>query len=157
MENINIKNLNMENLSDIEWESICNACGICCLCKIRDASTGLLFMTTLACDSLDLKTKKCTNYENRLKNKNCEKVDLKLVDAGRGISMKCAYDNMRFGEPNTKIEIDWSKVKHLKNIGFFKTMSDYIVWDSADWFRANHRINHPCVGHAVFGSHRAGK
>jgi uncharacterized cysteine cluster protein YcgN (CxxCxxCC family) len=43
----------LEDLSQTEWESLCDGCGKCCAIKIRDDETGDVFYTDIACRLLD--------------------------------------------------------------------------------------------------------
>lgn len=51
-------------MSPVEWESLCDGCGKCCLHKIREKS-GVLKMTNVACRLLDTKSCRCSNYRRR--------------------------------------------------------------------------------------------
>lgn len=55
----------LDQMTEAEWESLCDGCGRCCLHKIRDDETSELSFTNVACKLLDLGTCQCGNYHDR--------------------------------------------------------------------------------------------
>ncbi len=61
------KTKRLEDMTDAEWESLCDGCGRCCLHKLREEDTGELVHTSVACRLLDLKSCRCSDYPNRVR------------------------------------------------------------------------------------------
>lgn len=55
----------LEELSEAEWEALCDGCGKCCLLKLEDEDSGKVTYTTIACRLFDDKTCRCGNYALR--------------------------------------------------------------------------------------------
>ena len=75
-----------------EWESLCDGCGRCCIYVLHNEETDEVFETDIACKLFDVKKRRCTDYENRMKKvKDC--VQLTPDNAGtlKWMPPSCAY------------------------------------------------------------------
>ncbi len=52
-------------MTEPEWEALCDGCGKCCLNKLEDIDTGELIFTRVACRLFDDTTCRCANYAER--------------------------------------------------------------------------------------------
>ena len=56
----------LSDMTEAEWEALCDGCGICCLEKIEYEDTKEVELTCVACLYLDTEKCVCRDYENRL-------------------------------------------------------------------------------------------
>ncbi len=59
------KTKSLAEMSDQEWESLCDGCGKCCLAKLEDAVSGEIHWTSIGCRLFDEKSCRCRDYDNR--------------------------------------------------------------------------------------------
>ena len=87
----------IDKMTDTEWESLCDECGLCCQIRLEDWTTGKMKFTTAACKFLCLKTHKCSDYANRQKNvSDCIKITPENVYKLRWLPDTCAYRLVAF-------------------------------------------------------------
>lgn len=88
------KKIPLLEMTDEQWEAVCDGCGLCCFRKFIDGrgkNTRLIY-TAVACDCLDLKTGKCRNYGGRFKiNRECVHLTKKNVADFKWLPETCAY------------------------------------------------------------------
>ena len=51
---------NLAEMTDSEWESLCDGCAKCCLHKLEDEDSQELHYTNVACYLLDLRSCRCS-------------------------------------------------------------------------------------------------
>ena len=52
----------LESLDRGQWEALCDGCGRCCVHKLEDEETGILYPTNVACKLLDGRNGRCKDY-----------------------------------------------------------------------------------------------
>jgi len=82
----------LAQLSEEQWEALCDGCAKCCLHKLEDVDTEEVVYTKVRCRYLDEASCRCSDYNNRsVLMSNC--IDLKGVDpvSLNWLPMTCAY------------------------------------------------------------------
>ena len=75
-----------------EWEALCDGCGRCCVHKLEDEETGLLYATNVACRLLDRRNGRCTDYAHRkARVADCVVLDRNNLAALDWLPDTCAY------------------------------------------------------------------
>lgn len=54
-------------MSDDQWESLCDGCGQCCVWKFEDEDSSEILYTDIRCQLFDDANCRCTNYTQRNK------------------------------------------------------------------------------------------
>ncbi len=89
----------LKEMTEIEWESLCDGCAQCCLQKLEFEDTGEVEYTRLACRLLDTETGHCRNYENRLSLvSDCLKINPEDIDEFKWLPASCAYRRLSEGK-----------------------------------------------------------
>ncbi len=82
----------LEEMTQEEWESLCDGCGLCCLTKLQDDETDEIVYTSVVCPYSDLETGQCKDYANRSVNvPNCVQLTLERVAEFDWLPDSCAY------------------------------------------------------------------
>ena len=89
----------LAEMSDEEWESLCDGCGRCCLVKLQDEDDGTIAFTDVACWLLDGNTCRCRNYEERKRwVPDCVVLTADTVATLPWLPATCAYRLLAEGE-----------------------------------------------------------
>ncbi len=82
----------LDQMTKKEWESLCDGCGRCCMLKLEDEDTGIVYLSRLSCELLDIGKCRCTNYSNRhAKVPDCLSLNPKMVRELDWLPDTCAY------------------------------------------------------------------
>jgi hypothetical protein len=83
-----------------EWEALCDGCGRCCVHKLEDEDTGQLYPTNVACELLDRRNGRCTDYPRRKQRvADCVVLRQDRLDELEWLPATCAYKLRAAGEP----------------------------------------------------------
>lgn len=86
------KTKKLAEMSALEWESLCDGCGKCCLAKLEDEDTGEIHFTSVGCRLFDADLCRCTDYKNRAARvPDCVKLTPENVTAIAWLPSSCAY------------------------------------------------------------------
>lgn len=89
----------LDEMSEAEWESLCDGCGRCCLLKLEDDETGEIFATDVACRLLDAGACRCTDYPGRHEVvPGCVKLTPARLRELSWLPPTCAYRRISEGE-----------------------------------------------------------
>jgi uncharacterized cysteine cluster protein YcgN (CxxCxxCC family) len=86
------KTKSFEEMTDAEWESLCDGCGRCCLVKLEDEETGAIHVTDVRCTLLDDASCRCRDYANRAARvPDCVRLTPEVVRSISWLPPTCGY------------------------------------------------------------------
>ena len=89
----------LQQMTEQEWESLCDGCGKCCLHKLEDYDTGAVHYTNVACRLLDVKAGGCKKYAERKRIvANCLQLRQDLDKALKWLPPSCSYKLLSEGK-----------------------------------------------------------
>lgn len=90
----------LSEMTNAEWESLCDRCGRCCLVVLEDdEERGAYYETDVVCHLFDVKKRRCTDYENRnVRVPTCVRLAPDNVGALDWMPKTCAYRRLARGE-----------------------------------------------------------
>ena len=81
-----------------EWESLCDGCGLCCLVRFEEETSGEVFPTRVHCKLFDAAACACSNYaEREVHVPDCVKLTPHNIEALAWMPKSCAYRRLHEG------------------------------------------------------------
>jgi uncharacterized cysteine cluster protein YcgN (CxxCxxCC family) len=92
------KTKTLGEMSQVEWESLCDGCGRCCLHKLRYEENDALAFTNVACRLLDTTACNCRKYETRRQHvPDCVSLTPETLAEIDWLPPSCAYVRVAAG------------------------------------------------------------
>lgn len=93
----------LEQMTQAEWEYLCDGCAKCCLHKLQDEDTEQIYYTRVVCRLLDTSNCQCTDYVNRsVRVPDCLQVTPAMLQDRAALAWMpstCAYRLLAEGKP----------------------------------------------------------
>ncbi len=90
----------LSEMSQSEWESICDGCGKCCLIRMEDEDSKAVYVTNIRCKLMDARSCSCKYYNDRKQYvPDCVQLTPKNVKTLKWIPKTCSYRLLAEGKP----------------------------------------------------------
>lgn len=90
----------LTEMSQQEWESLCDGCAQCCLAKVEDVDSAAVHYTDVVCRYLDSGQCRCTEYARRTQLvPDCVKLTPGNLAELSWMPLTCAYRLLSEGKP----------------------------------------------------------
>jgi hypothetical protein len=90
----------LHQLNSMEWEALCDGCGLCCLIKLEDEDSNEIAYTKVACKLLDCQSARCSNYTQRFEFvPDCIQLTPEKLATIHWLPPSCAYRRLKEGKP----------------------------------------------------------
>ncbi len=111
----------LDDMTDKQWESLCDGCAQCCAHKLQDEDTEEIFYTNIVCQYLDTKQCRCGVYQDRhVHVPDCIKITPSNAKTLTWIPETCAYKRLANGKSLPKwhpLETGKADSAHQANMG----------------------------------------
>ena len=89
----------LRDLTQTEWESLCDGCARCCVIRLEDEETGHRVGTNVCCNLLNTATGRCTDYPHRsVRQPLCITLSVPLLEQDASwLPNSCAYRRIAEG------------------------------------------------------------
>jgi uncharacterized protein len=88
----------LAEMDAVEWESLCDGCGLCCLIRFEDEDTGEIVPTRVACRLFDSQSCRCGDYATRRRQvPDCIQLTPGNIDKLPWMPLSCAYRRLHEG------------------------------------------------------------
>ena len=90
----------LADMTQAQWESLCDGCGRCCVHKVQDERTAETRYTDVACRLLDTDACRCTRYADRHRLvADCVRLTSRKIPRLDWMPETCAYRLLHEGKP----------------------------------------------------------
>lgn len=93
------KHYSLAEMTQDEWEAVCDGCGLCCLVKLQDEETNEVCYTKVSCKLLDCHTAQCSDYPNRQQLvPDCIQLSYENLQQITWLPSSCGYRRLNEGK-----------------------------------------------------------
>ncbi len=82
----------LKELTQSEWEQLCDGCAKCCLHKVEDEDTNIIYGTNVVCQYLNIEACQCSEYSKRsILVPDCVTLDINNLEQVYFMPSTCSY------------------------------------------------------------------